>query len=109
MGTTAQAPGRGQTLGMESQHPTRTHTHNAHTAHTYTHTRSHTKHGALRLTRQTQPGQGPAYSKGNQHYRAQSSSGGPSRWLRLSPPVQAGGLGPGPATRYKIKNISNIQ
>lgn len=67
----------------------------------YTRTRAHThtrKLRALWLTQQTQPGRAR---------RAPQPSGRSSRTAQSL--WQAGGLGPGPTTSYKIKNILDIQ
>lgn len=85
------------------------HTHShicAHTTHIHAFTHTYTQAlGPVTNIVETQPGQGPAYSK---RPGILPSPQAPSR-RHSSAPSQAGGLGPGPATSYKIKNISNIQ
>lgn len=88
--------------GITSQHPTRTHSH----THPHPHPHAHTKLGALRLMAETQQDRARPTAAGYEHYPAhEDQADGPSS-ATLS---QAGVMGPGPATRYKIKNISNIQ
>lgn len=88
--------------GITSQHPTRTHSH----THPHPHPHAHTKLGALRLMAETQQDRARPTAAGYEHYPAhEDQADGPSS-AALS---QAGVMGPGPATRYKIKNISNIQ
>lgn len=84
------------TLGFTDQHPhTPTPTY-VHTSHTYTH--AHQALGPTTNTAEREPGR-PGRS---QRLGARQPAG-------TTPLSQAGGLGPGPATSYKIKNISNIQ
>ena len=73
--------------------------------HTHTHTHTHTKLRALCLMAETQQ-HGPSLWQQLQALPSpQDQADGPSS-ATLS---QAGTIGSGPATRYKIKNISNIQ
>lgn len=73
---------------------------------THPHPHAHTKLGALRLMAETQQDRARPTAAGYEHYPAhEDQADGPSS-AALS---QAGVMGPGPATRYKIKNISNIQ
>lgn len=90
--------------GITSQHPTCTHTHTHICARAHTH--AHTKLGALCLMAETQQDRARPTAASYEHCPAhKDQADGPSS-AALS---QAGLMGPGPATRYKIKNISNIQ
>lgn len=103
-GRAAWSSGTWSALGITKQ-PTHTHTHVC-THATHIHTRTHQAPGPTSNTAETQPGQGLADGK---RLRAFPSLYGPSRQPSSAPQMQAGRLGPGPAIRYKIKNISNIQ
>ena len=92
--------------GTTNQHPTHTHTHICAHAHTHAHSHAHTKFRVLHLMAETQQDRARPTAAGCEHYPAhEDQADGPSS-AALS---QAGVMGPGPATRYKIKNISNIQ